>query len=68
MILSNLVSNIIAISIIIFIVGGATAYIIVAKIKGKKCIGCPSCKTCNSKNLKKLCCQEIEKLKEENKL
>lgn len=68
MIYSNLVSNIISISLVILIIGGALSYIIVAKIRGQKCIGCPDSKTCSKKNLKKLCCCEIEKLKEENKL
>ena len=68
MILSNLVSNIISIIIIFLIVGGALAYIIIAKLKGQKCIGCPDAKTCATKNLKKLCCEDIKKLKEENKI
>ena len=68
MVLSNLVSNIIAISAIVLIVGGSLSYIIIAKVRGQKCIGCPESKTCTTKNLKKLCCQDIEKLKEENKI
>jgi hypothetical protein len=68
MVLSNLVSNIIAISAIVLIVGGSLSYIIIAKVRGQKCIGCPDSKTCTTKNLKKLCCQDIEKLKEENKI
>ncbi len=36
----------IAISVIVLIIGGATAYIIKAKKSGKKCIGCPDSGTC----------------------
>ena len=68
MILTNFIGEIISITLIILIIGGSLAYIILAKLKGQKCIGCPDSKTCNTKNLKKLCCQEIDKLKEENKL
>lgn len=41
-----MLGNIIGIAVIILIVGGATAYIIIAKKKGQKCIGCPYSKTC----------------------
>ena len=33
---------------ILFIVGGALAYIIKEKKKGKKCIGCPNGANCSS--------------------
>ena len=66
MILSNVYTDIIAISAIIIIIGGAILYIVKAKKNGVKCIGCPDAKTCATKNLKKLCCEEIKKLKEEN--
>ncbi|MBO7303781.1 MAG: hypothetical protein J6V09_00970 [Clostridia bacterium] len=41
--------EIIAIVAILFIVGGAVAYIIKAKKSGKKCIGCPDSATCGGK-------------------
>lgn len=66
MILSNVYTDIIAISAIIIIIGEALLYIVKAKKNGVKCIGCPDAKTCAAKNLKKLCCEEIKKLKEEN--
>lgn len=68
LVLSNIVSDIIAISLIVLIIGGALAFIIISKIKGRKCIGCPDAKTCSKTNLKELCCKDIEKLKEENKI
>ena len=34
---------------IIHIIGGAVAYIIVQKKKGKKCIGCPCADKCQGK-------------------
>ena len=33
---------------IVFIVGAAALYIIKAKKKGKRCIGCPDCSQCAS--------------------
>ncbi len=42
--------NIIASVVLIAIIGGALAYIINAKKKGQKCIGCPHSKQCASKN------------------
>ena len=68
LILSKIVSDIIAISLIVLIIGGALFYIIISKIKGRKCIGCPDAKSCTKLNLKELCCKDIEKLKEENKI
>ncbi len=38
--------EIIALALILFIVGGATAYIIIAKRRGKGCIGCPDSSSC----------------------
>ncbi len=40
--------DIIAIVAIALVVGGALAYIIVAKKRGQKCIGCPHSKQCKS--------------------
>ncbi len=42
-------TDFIVILIIIAIVGAATAYIIKAKKRGTKCIGCPSAGTCPHK-------------------
>ncbi len=39
----------IVIGVIALIVGGAIAYIIRAKKRGQKCIGCPDSKTCSGK-------------------
>ncbi|MBO5879879.1 MAG: hypothetical protein J6Q68_04950 [Clostridia bacterium] len=41
------VGEIIAIAAVAFIIGGALTYIIIAKKKGKKCIGCPYADSCN---------------------
>ncbi len=41
--------EIIAIIAIVHIIGGAIAYIVVQKKKGKKCVGCPYADSC-SKN------------------
>ena len=40
--------TIVAIILIALIIGGALAYIINAKVKGKRCIGCPESATCSS--------------------
>lgn len=46
-----MIETIIASVAIVAIVGGALAYIIIAKKKGNKCIGCPDSATCGkSKN------------------
>lgn len=39
--------DIIVIISILLIIGGALAYIIIAKKKGRRCIGCPDSKTCS---------------------
>ena len=40
--------NYIIIAILVLIVGGAAWYVVRAKKKGKKCIGCPgNCSCCN---------------------
>ena len=41
--------NIIAVAVIALIVGGALTYIILAKKRGEKCVGCPYAKQCGSK-------------------
>ena len=38
----------IILAIIVLVVGGASFYIIRAKKKGQKCIGCPYAKNCSS--------------------
>ena len=40
-------TDIIVLLIIALVVGGATYYIIRAKQRGQKCIGCPDAKTCS---------------------
>lgn len=42
--------EIIAISIIALIIGGAVFYIVKAKKSGRKCIGCPDGCSCKAKN------------------
>ena len=41
-------TDLIIILILLFILGGAAAYIYKAKKSGQKCIGCPSAKSCAS--------------------
>lgn len=41
--------NIIAVVAIALIVGGALTYIILAKKRGEKCVGCPYSKQCSGK-------------------
>ena len=50
----------IVLGVIALVVGGAVAYIVIAKKKGKKCIGCPdsdacsgACASCAYRNQKK---------------
>lgn len=47
------VGAVIALGLIALIIGGAVAYIIKAKKKGVKCIGCPQGCSCSAKNGKK---------------
>ena len=67
MILTNLIGETIAIAIIVLIIGSSILYIIKAKKNGVKCIGCPDAKTCNTKNLKKLCSQQIKEISNQKK-
>ena len=39
--------HVIAIAVIFAILGGAIAYLIRAKKKGQRCVGCPHSKTCS---------------------
>ena len=52
-----MITDIIAIAVIVLIIGSAVAYIIKAKKSGKKCIGCPDSCSCS----KKSCCQDTFK-------
>lgn len=45
--------DIIVIGIIVLIIGSALFYVIKAKKRGQKCIGCPYACSCNSKNNQK---------------
>ncbi len=48
--------NFIVIGILVIIIGLAIFYVFKAKKNGKKCIGCPDCSACSSKNQKGGCC------------
>ena len=63
MILTNVTGEVISIILIVLIITGVIVYIVKAKRKGVKCIGCPDAKTCSTKNLKELCCEDLKKLK-----
>ena len=63
MILTNVAGEVISIIVIFLIISSVIIYIVKAKRKGVKCIGCPDAKTCATKNLKELCCEELKKLK-----
>ncbi|MBO5305744.1 MAG: FeoB-associated Cys-rich membrane protein [Clostridia bacterium] len=39
--------NIIAIAVIVLVLGGAIFYLVRAKKRGQKCVGCPYCKQCS---------------------
>jgi hypothetical protein len=41
--------NYIIIAIILLIIGGIVYYLLKAKKRGQKCIGCPYCKECSGK-------------------
>lgn len=47
--------NFIVIAILALILGAALAYVIKAKRRGIKCIGCPDSKNCASKNTESSC-------------
>lgn len=42
--------NYIIIAVLVVILGAAIGYIVKAKKRGEKCIGCPHSKNCKSKN------------------
>ena len=58
------ITNIIAIAIIVIVVGGAIAYIVRAKKRGQRCIGCPSAKSCQGSCS---CCPSESTCKNDNK-
>ena len=43
-------ANLIIVIVLLLIIGAATCYVIKAKKKGVKCIGCPAAGNCSSKN------------------
>ncbi len=45
--------NFIIIAVLVLILGAALGYVIKAKKRGEKCIGCPHAKTCSSCNCNK---------------
>lgn len=45
-----IVDDIIALLVIVLVLGGAVFYIVKAKKRGVKCIGCPNGSTCGAKN------------------
>lgn len=47
--------DIIIIAVLVLIVGAALAYVIKAKKRGVKCIGCPAGSNCESKNSASTC-------------
>ena len=44
--MSEIFVNIIAVAVILLTVGGAVFYIVRAKKRGQKCVGCPYAKQC----------------------
>lgn len=53
--------NFIVIAILVVIIGLAGFYIYRAKKQGKKCIGCPYCDSCMSKNNSGCCSSSADK-------
>lgn len=54
---SSAVGNVIATVLLLAVLGGAVAYIVKARKKGQKCIGCPGgCSCCPSQGEKNSCC------------
>ena len=67
MILTSIAGEVISIILIVLIISSVIIYIVRAKQKGVKCIGCPDAKTCSKKNLKELCCDEVKRITNQNK-
>ncbi len=55
--------NYIVIAILVVIIGLAAFYIYKAKKNGKKCVGCPYCDSCSSKNSSG-CCSDADSKKQ----
>lgn len=55
--------NYIVIAILVVIIGLAAFYIYKAKKNGKKCVGCPYCDSCSSKNSSG-CCSDSDSKKQ----
>lgn len=47
--------NIIVVAVVVLIIGGALGYVIKAKRRGVKCIGCPEAEKCANKNKTSAC-------------
>ncbi len=54
-----MIGNVIGIAVIVLIVGGAVAYIVRAKKKGQKCIGCPHSKECSQAKKEQCNCSKL---------
>ena len=44
-----MISDIIVVAVIVLVIGGAVAYILREKKRGKKCVGCPYGNSCSAK-------------------
>ncbi len=44
-----MISDIIVVAVIVLVIGGAVAYILREKKRGKKCVGCPYANSCSEK-------------------
>ena len=44
--MGGILVNVIAVAVILIIVGGAVFYLVRAKRRGQKCVGCPYAKQC----------------------
>lgn len=49
-------ADIIAVILLLLIVGGAIAWLIRARRKGTRCVGCPACAACSGGGEKKQVC------------
>ena len=53
--------NIIIVLILLFIAAGIIWYLVRAKKRGEKCVGCPYCKQCSSKGDSGCTCEPTNK-------
>lgn len=51
-------ADLIVVIILIILIGGAVTYIVKAKKKGTKCIGCPACGNCPGSEKHKDCTKD----------